>query len=302
MTAALQQETFALLARIRPHTPAATVESTDFDWSRPNAFTREALTRLGGLGTKLADDLSEVLREVLRNNAVLEAVPLVQHYGRELASLVQDRPGYGVRLVADGKGCGFLYLSAAAASGWVAGLLGAGAAPSQDRELSNLEATLLLDIVTAMVQKAAVSAPGLKGLKPDGGILRSPAADGDAARQEYCEFGFIATAGSPPAVALIVQSSAVASVVAPPAPRRAPEDVRKDLLKHIERVNVRGEVWLGQGQVPVRDLIALEEGDVLLLNRLVGESVHLVVQGKTVAAGTPAQSDGFYAVQIVQRS
>lgn len=304
MTDRLQQETTALLARIRPGTkPPEPVAATDYDFAHPCGFTRDKLVRLDELGEKLAAQACKALEELLRDKMTMLARPVVQRFGPQAVKSVSELRGYGVALLADGKACGYLWLTAAVASGWVAKLLGAGqSAGGTDRDLSSLESALLQDIQGSLVAGIAAAVPSFKGLKLDATVLRElPAQEPDDSR-EFCEFGMSLEKDTPPAVALLLHTSSVAALIEPPATKRTAEDFRKDLQRHLERVRIRSSVWLGQASLMVRDLIALEPGDVLLLNRLAGEPVQLVVEGTTIASGLPARSDGQYALQVMSRA
>lgn len=304
MTAGLQNQTMALLANIRPGTtPAPTLDATDFDFARPRGFTTEKLGRLLELGERLAVEIGKELDELLHDSVEIHARPLTQYYGPQLAERLSQQKGYGAALLSEGKVCGYIWLSASGATSWVAKLLGAGEdGGGAERELSGLESTLLQDILASLVKAVAGQLPTFKGLTHDAQILRELPSAGETDAREFCEFAMAAETDTPPTVALLLHTSNVVALVEPPAAKRAPEENRKDLQKHLERVSMRGEVWLGHASVPVRDLISLEAGDVLLLNRLVGENVQLMVQGRTIASGQPARSDGNYAFQVVSRA
>ena len=50
--------------------------------------------------------------------------------------------------------------------------------------------------------------------------------------------------------------------------------------------------------IPVRNVMDLEAGDVLLLQNL-DEPIRLIVHGRPAATGRPAQSAGRYAMQVL---
>jgi len=85
-------------------------------------------------------------------------------------------------------------------------------------------------------------------------------------------------------------------------PKRPAEEARKSLLRHLESADIRCQAWLGTASASVSDLVGLEAGDVLVLDRRVGDVAVLFVQGKPVLAGTAARMEGHYALQIVRRT
>ncbi|MHC4498092.1 MAG: FliM/FliN family flagellar motor switch protein, partial [Planctomycetota bacterium] len=55
---------------------------------------------------------------------------------------------------------------------------------------------------------------------------------------------------------------------------------------------------LASALVPFEQILNLRVGDVLLLEKEVGEPVELIVEGLTVVCGQPARSAGKYAVAV----
>ncbi len=302
-----QEQAMALLGRLaqRRCPMADAVPCEDYDWSSPAGLTLEQLRRAGELAATLAQRLSASLGSVLRVETQAAPTGLRQRYGHDLRSSKAHEGGYWAVYNDDGgKPVGCLYLPAQTAGAWVARLLGA-AVSSEPREMSALESALLLDVIAVLgTNLAAALAPaGIKAVKPGGEVVRSfMLAEGAA---EYCELGFGSPESKEPSFSIIVATPVV--LAAMPGGKdelksRPADQVRKDLLKSVEQVVVSGKVWLGSAQVPVRDLIGLESGDVLLLGACMSDPVEMQVQGKTALFGLPAECDGHYALQVVRRA
>jgi flagellar motor switch protein FliN/FliY len=67
---------------------------------------------------------------------------------------------------------------------------------------------------------------------------------------------------------------------------------------HSVRANLR--VCAGEVELSVRDLLAVQEGQVLVLDRTVDEPVDLLLEGKVVARGQLVAVDGRFALRIVE--
>jgi flagellar motor switch protein FliM len=71
------------------------------------------------------------------------------------------------------------------------------------------------------------------------------------------------------------------------------------MLEHIHRVPVTVQVKLAKIMLPFSEVMSLEAGDVVMLNKKVSETVDILVDDRTLFRGCPAQSGGHYAVVIV---
>jgi flagellar motor switch protein FliN/FliY len=77
------------------------------------------------------------------------------------------------------------------------------------------------------------------------------------------------------------------------APGRTPRDLR--LLADVE---VQLSVQLGQVRLPMRDLLALDTGSVVELDRSAESPVDVLVNGTLVARGEVVVVDGEFGVRI----
>ncbi len=64
-------------------------------------------------------------------------------------------------------------------------------------------------------------------------------------------------------------------------------------------VTVRLSVELGRTDMPLRDVLALEEGSVVPLNRLTDELLDVTANGRVIAHGEVVAEDGRFALRIV---
>ncbi len=64
-------------------------------------------------------------------------------------------------------------------------------------------------------------------------------------------------------------------------------------------VKVRLSVELGRTDMPLKDVLALNEGSVVPLNRLTDELLDVTANGRVVARGEVVAQDGRFALRIV---
>jgi len=77
-----------------------------------------------------------------------------------------------------------------------------------------------------------------------------------------------------------------------------PQATAERIRRWIEAAPVLVRAQLGKTSLTLSDLLALEPGDVVVLDRMVGETVDLTVDGRIVLRAQPVQCQGRYAVQI----
>lgn len=77
-------------------------------------------------------------------------------------------------------------------------------------------------------------------------------------------------------------------------------DPRREMPIHLQRAWVKGTVWLGTARAAMRDILALESQDILLLDGGVADELEVHVQGRPLLTGHLAQSQGCYALQVAR--
>ena len=70
-------------------------------------------------------------------------------------------------------------------------------------------------------------------------------------------------------------------------------------LHRFGEVTVRLSVELGRADLPLKEVLALNEGSVVPLNRLTDELLDVTANGRVVAQGEVVAQDGKFALRIV---
>jgi flagellar motor switch protein FliM len=296
-----------LLARARAGAPAQAepaAASADYDWDSPCRFDPGQLRRLRDLASAAADELARRLGQLLQMPVAIRPGPFAQHYGRseqlQPASTKDDKSSDVRVAIRVGEGvaasrAGWLNLDASFAAAWIARLLGGAPteAPAQARPLSALETTLLQDVLAAICESLA-------------GALHKPVAAGQAPAEqietdaEYASFQFLA--GDKPLLAVILTASAAEELCSAQARQGKPADPRPAMLAHLEQTTAEATACTVESRVAVADLMALETGDVLLLDFGPQSPLRLMVDGQEVLSGEPVICDGHYAVRVAAPS
>ena len=299
------QAILQLLADARKKPPAAPEETdvTDYDWHQPCRFTPAQIEQLRHFAQRAGIEMSAALCAQIHEDVELQPAPCIQRYAEQLSTTEDETKKYYLSLTAEGvAGCGFVMVPAEQANQWVAKVLGGAAAGEND--LSSLESTILTDIIESLV--AAFNGPfqtdGGRALQCGKGVSSSLKLSPDVSAEEYTILAFRTSAEAEQDVVQVVLASDVMAPAAGADSESAPappqEQIRKDIIACIEQVKVTGEVWLGKADLTMREIMSLEEGDVLLTGTESGQAIALTIDGTTVLFGHPIRCAGQYGLQV----
>ena len=263
------------------------------------------MAKLEDTAARFAKELSRTMGALLRSRIDVEPMSVTQQYAARLRQPGDEAPEvYFAELVGrGGEHCGLVTVPAEAGAAWVARLLG-GSPADDDRELSALETELLSEILRALAQGISAASESADGpaltqrQEVSKGHLVLPAEDSD----EYCKFVFRLSAWERQSVVFFVLAAEAVDQIlgvrhAPSG--RTPEQTRTDLLGHVRCVPVSATLRLGHASVPMRDVMDLEPGDVMLLQQRIDQPAEVVLQGKVVLLADPVTCQGRYGAQIV---
>jgi flagellar motor switch protein FliM len=289
-------------------TPAP--EAAEYDWAHPSHFTREQLAKISKFSVQMGEKVSEAMSSRLRNEIVFQADPITQHFASGLnESLAQEIRYYGTILDESDEPCGLIVLSTGHAAEWVATILGGEAtADATERELTDLEYGLLADILKEMIGalSAASEAAGGGTFHSGEGVTKGEfSLPGDAA-SEFCRIDLRQEEAPPEqSVPFILLCEAIEPITIEELGRSRGEthiDARTTIAGHLERTTMKAEALIGIGEATLEEVLSLEEGDVLLIERRVYDPIELVVGGQPILAGIPVTCSGRYGLQVTVSS
>ena len=317
----------AARARAAHGTEIQQEQADEYDWNRPCRYLPEQLTEVERLGRRCAAAVSDTLAEVCGADTVFEPVGgISQYYARQLVGDDEDDESlYVVDLAdADGNLTAVCTISAKIGVEWVSRLLGGQGDAADQRDLSDLEADLLVDVVGRIAQ-AIASVEGPAGALPIGRaqkVSKGPLSLGGDGSEEYCRLALrqrppedpsedeeqaegpdqAPEAEGPPGLCLLIASTVVdvaMDLAESGTAAMTPQRTRHAMTAHLGRVAVTAAVRAGCAHVTMRDLMSLQPGDVMPLERRSDEPVEVVIGDKTMLYGNIVRCDGQYAVQIV---
>lgn len=286
----------------RPAEEAPSDDAVDYNWDSPSRFSLSARDGLQKYAKRVSRNAIEAINKLLRTEYEAGSPNLTEYYGRQINEQVGDAQWLGVQLLCKQEEVGLLLVPRAIGAEWTSRLLGGnGKNVNLERPLSSLEEVVLIDALRSLLEHATdpIIDAGGKSF-----TLAEKVYVGESIRDleptdEFTKLTIQTADG--PLVELTVASSffdPVAGGAKDVGHSLAGDQARQRMFAHIAHMPVRGSVTVGQVGISMRDVMSLEDGDVLILSRRPGEPITLSVAGQEVAQGHAAQSRGQYAFQV----
>ena len=90
------------------------------------------------------------------------------------------------------------------------------------------------------------------------------------------------------------------TTTAGPAEQTSPQPVSAEELSRLHDVPVELAVEVGRTKMTIREALALGPGSIVTLNRLAGEPVDLLVNGKPIARGEVVVIDEEFGLRVTE--
>jgi flagellar motor switch/type III secretory pathway protein FliN len=281
--------------------------AVDLDWSIPHRFDPAQAGRLGGFQSAIAKRMSAALGALVGSALPMTPLAASEHYLGELSAGIAG--SYCVPLTDESEQkCGFVHIPAASAAAWVGRLLGKSSVPDgAARDLSSLEMVLLLDVVSAALGGAypAFEEHHLRPLHRAEHVLKGETGLGGADADEFVYLGFQcdqAVGGMQINLYLGAELLGAAVAVGGSVTSLPQDQTRKLLLEHVEGLFLAGEVVVGSSAVAMGDIMSLQPGDVLVMDKRADEPMDFVLAGQTLLQGHLVTCQGRYALEITSKA
>ena len=232
---------------------------------------------------------------------------ITQHVASELLDKISDarQKDYFILFGTDPEhSCGFVGMPEQTASAWARQLLGDSESEKDSgRALSALEESLLLDLISALVE-AFSDSDAICNFCLIGSVVRGRWPLELQGIEEVCKMSFnVKKANSEDSLtAYFLIPCGELDAVAERSTRAAGEfstsEISRAILDHLQEMTVAVTAQLASTTLTFGEIMNLQVNDVLLLDKTVHEPVELIVDGRTVYSGRPAKSAGNYAITI----
>ena len=283
------------------------IDAIEYNWNQPHCFNRKQLIRLDNFTEKVTVAMAEKFTDFYHSDFNITITSNTQHFAQSLFNPNEKKDdyyvGFGDR---EGHPVGLIGIPTTTAAIWATQLLGGSLSEANtEKELSQLEESLLLDVCSALV-KAISNSHSEYNLRPTGNIIKGalPFAlqDGDI----FCRISFnvkrVDSEISSEAY-LLMLCSQLESIVQQnneAAIEPTADEISKVISNYVKQMPVTITAQFDSVTLPFKEIMNLSIGNILLLDKKAGDPVELILDGKTFSRGQPAKSTGKYAAVITE--
>ena len=306
-----QQKLQQLLAAARCNRPQNDVnaDAPKYNWNQPRYFDRIQMETIAAFAKNVATTFSSALASLGRSDCTAAAADVVQRFAADLLAEFAAQPQFIAAITTDkNEPCGFITASVTSACELIAKLLGDTEPHAQEQALSPLENSLLQDITAALVTSAG------RSLKQAGGTLlrqKAEVAQGAptldcTASQDLCRITFNVNTQNVTAILhIVLLCSTLEPLVAKTqtaAAAAASQQFQETILNCIAPVELPITTQFASLSLRLSDILALEEGDIVVLDKAICEPIDILLQNNPVFQAHLAADAGNYALVITEPS
>ena len=282
------------------------IKATEYNWHEPHYFDRNQLNKLDDFAKKVAREMSVRFFDFCHSEFDVTVVSATQHFAAELIdqSMESGQNDYYLDFGTEqGNSCGIISITTNTAFSWATQLLGDPESEGEDsgRDLSQLEESLLVDLLSALIKAFSQKYWDLRSSKNMTRRLFPLELDGTEELYKIV-FDVKKTDQEKGGEAyILILCSKLESVVGKAEEAIngfSADDISKAILAHMQQMPVFITAQLASTTLTLKEIMSLEVGDVLLLDKKVSEPIELITRGRTALLGRPAKSAGKHAVVI----
>lgn len=283
------------------------IDALEYNWHQPHFFSKDQLRKLDNFTEKVAQSCTEKFTQLYHSDFNVTITLTTQHFANELIASNNNQSDCYLTFNSDtDQPFGLVGIPYQTAIVWATQLLGdTNSVENSDRDLSQLEESLLFDIACGVV-KAFSDSYDNYDLHPGSEIVKGQMPIELDGTEELCKITFSVKKAD-------LEKSSEAYFLFPCDKLRSvtgqkvqtsedfsAQDISKAMLSHIQDMPVSVTVQLAHAMLSFQEIMSLQADDILLLDKRVNEPTELIVEGKVILRGRPAKSEGKHAVVITE--
>ncbi|NLK41987.1 MAG: FliM/FliN family flagellar motor switch protein [Planctomycetes bacterium] len=269
------------------------------DWHVPHRLNRTSREELMLFSVKLAGHLEKCLHTLSGMPFEVRAEGVYERYADQLhAHVVQKQPQtYYLPVTQSNKGhAGFISLPFETAALLVGCMLrDPDSQIGQNGQMTSLAESILQDAASSLAEALAAGFEeyGCTPIQKSTQIIYRdwPVVFHDV--DDVCEFRFEAVSGQAKlTISLTVLDEVIADIARIEGPFKRAEDKKGDpeqVVRQMHEAPLRVTALLSSALMTLKDILALEEGDVVILDRKITEPVDILVNERPCFCGWPAR-------------
>lgn len=283
------------------------IEATEYDWRKPHYFSNNQLNKLDSFTQNVAHICTGKFSHLFHGDFNVTIVSTTQHFANELINQDNEQSYYYIAFGEDQENpFGLIAISAQSAITWTTQILGdTESQEDSKRDLSKLEESLLLDIITALVE-AFSEAYNNNDLQPVKNIVKDQFPIELQGTEELCKITFSAKEArseNGPEAYFLIYCENLKPIVEKNVQNSkdfSAQEISKAIFNHLQKMLVSVTAQLASTVLTFEEVMSLGAGDILLLDKKIDEPVELIVEDRILFRGRPAKSSGKYAVVITE--
>jgi flagellar motor switch protein FliM len=290
-----------------PMDDAEQVEATEYDWHESHYFNGDQLEKLNNFTDAIAEAMTRKFNKFCRGEFEVTVASITQHYVNNFLSKLSDseQKDYYIPFCAGAERmCGLIGMPEQVVFDWARQLLGDSESDkNHGRDLSQLEESLLLDLVSALIEVFSDLDESFD-FNSEKNIIKGRWPLELDGTEELCKISFnVKKTGSEKGseayfLILCNELEPVAGKAVQDSVCFSEEDVSKAILGHLYKMPVPITGQLASAMLTFEEIMNLQVDDILLLDEKIDHPMELIVGGRTFYYGHPAKSTGKYAVTI----
>ena len=298
-----------LLARARQNGPVeeTSVDAVDYDWSVPHHFGPIQQKKLKQFTEEMAIDLSGQFTEICGEQLTVNVSETTEHFaGSVIKEYTNDKDTSYLTFGETGKvPIGVLAMPKRTSIHWAAKVLHDTPPENVENcEMSQLEKSMLSDIASATVGTFSECCVknGLSFFKAAESLTKEdwPLELSDFEELSRINFLVKDEKGETEASFIVISRVFDGLFVSTEGSATPPTEteVRDLIISHLNDIPIPVKAVLGKANIAVSDLMTVEVGDVLVLDKRIDSPIEVLIDDKMFFKGRPAKSMKKYAVAI----
>jgi len=283
------------------------IETEEFDWNQPHYFNSTELEKLNQLTEKIVTKTAEQFCSLYQAEFEVSLSSMEQHFAEQALNnnFESDKVYY---YAAFGKKfaslCGMIVIPYETAKDLTSQLLG-GDSESEEEKLSELEESILLDISGSFV-KAMNKANRKFDFDIPGGISKNTIPLKVKGYEPMCQFTLDVKrkdgekSNQVPILILSQQLKEGLGNDPSSVKNHNRQQIKNAIKERIKEMNVTLTAELDSPLLSFEEVMSLQAGDVLVLDKNVDQPVELRAEGLTFCSGKPVECSGNYGVLITE--
>ncbi len=277
-------------------------DARDHNWRASKYFSSEQVKNVETFAAKAAGNIAASFQKIFFYKFDVAVTSVSQHTAGDFM-----QPGgsvkYYLSFAAKDQPAGLFVMPSQTANLWASQLLGESKAePAAEKELSLLELSLLFDVASSSI-KAVSDAYADTEMTAVGEVSPKFPLEVDNIR-DICKVGLnirkVDTEQSVEAFFLFLSDRLTAIAGQSKAENISPQNITKALITHLHNIPVSMTIRFAGAKVNLKQLMALEPDDTILLDKKLTEPVEVLYDNKVVFRARPARADDNYAVVITE--